>query len=353
MSFAFFAAALFMTIAAIALVVMPLLRHKSKSERRLGELRLELKSLIEANAAGSVDQARYDAQRAAIGEALLEYIGSEPKRAAPTMYVAFAIAILVPLAAFGGYNWIGGARDLHAQGGTAQAAIPVDHGADMQAAISRLADKLRQNPDDAQGWALLGRTYKATQHYSEARDAFKHALYVEPGDAGLEREYAAAETPNDDRPAEPGDTQPQECPVPEINHAGGASVRASACGDTSAPLAGSTRITVKVAIDPKLKANVLPGDVLFVFAKAAQGPPMPLAIARLTAAQLPASVTLTDAMSMMPNLTLSKFPQIVLGARISKSGNAIAQSGDFQTLSAAVSNYQADPIPLTIDRTVQ
>ena len=198
--------------------------------------------------------------------------GSEPKNAGPTMYAA--IAILVPLAAFGGY---------------------------------RLADKLRQNPEDAQGWAPLGRTYKVAQHYSQARDAFKHALYVEPGDAGLQ------------------DTQPK----------------------------GSTHITVKVVLDPKLKANVLPGDVLFVFAKAAQGPAMPLAIARLTAAQLPASVTLTDAMSMMPNLTLSKFPQIVLGARISQSGNPIAQSGDIQTLSAAVSNSRADPISLTIDRTVQ
>jgi hypothetical protein len=76
-------------------------------------------------------------------------------------------------------------------------------------------------------------------------------------------------------------------------------------------------------------------DTLFVFAKAAQGPAIPLAIARLTVAQLPARVTLTDAMSMMPNVTLSKFPRIILGARISKSGNAIAQSGDFQTLSAA------------------
>jgi cytochrome c-type biogenesis protein CcmI len=345
MSFAFLAAALFMTIAAVALVVTPLLHQKFKSERRLGEWRLELKSLDEANFAGSLDPARYDAQRAAIGEALLQYIGTEPKHAAPTLYVALAIAILVPLAAFAGYSWIGGARDLHAQGSTAQAAMPVDHGADMQAAISRLADKLRQNPDDAQGWALLGRTYKATQHYPEARDAFKHALYVEPGDAGLEREYAAAETPEN--------TQPQQCPVPEINQAGGASATESECSETSAPPKGSTRITVTVALDPKLKANVLPVDVLFVFAKAAQGPAMPLAIARLTAAELPASVTLTDAMSMMPNLTLSKFPQIVLGARISKSGNAIAQSGDFQTLSAAVSNSQADPIPLTIDRTVQ
>lgn len=128
---------------------------------------------------------------------------------------------------------------------------------------------------------------------------------------------------------------------------------ASECTETSAPTHGSARITVNVSIAPNLKAKVLPGDTLFVFAKAAQGPAMPLAIARLTAAELPASITLTDAMSMMPNLTLSKYSQIVLGARISKSGNAIAQSGDLQILSAAVSNPRTDPIQLTIDRSVE
>jgi cytochrome c-type biogenesis protein CcmH len=353
MSFAFFAAALFMTIAAVALVVSPLLREKFKSERRLNEWRLEFKSLIETNSAGSLDSARYAAQRAAIGERLLEFIGSAPKHAAPTMYAALAIAILVPLAAFGGYKWIGAAPDLQDRDTTAQAPMPVDHGADMQAAVARLADKLRQSPDDAQGWALLGRTYKATQHYTEARDAFKHAVDAAPEDAGLMREYAAAETPNDDRSANSEEAQPQQCDVPAFGAAGDAASTASACTEMSAPSHGSTRITVEVSIAPKLRAKVLPGDTLFVFAKAAQGAAMPLAIARLTAAQLPASVTLTDAMSMMPNLTLSKFSQIVLGARISKSGNASALSGDFQTLSPAVSNSQAEPVQLTIDRTVE
>jgi cytochrome c-type biogenesis protein CcmH len=66
-----------------------------------------------------------------------------------------------------------------------------DHGTDMQTVIGNLAAKLREHPDDAEGWALLGRTYKATEHYTEARDAFRHALEAAPGDAALEREYAA------------------------------------------------------------------------------------------------------------------------------------------------------------------
>ena len=350
----FLLAAMFFTLVAVALVLTPLLRERFMAERRLDNLRRELRELNDANSAGGLQPAQYAAQRAALGEALLVYLDSRPKHTATPIYAALALAIVVPLAAFGAYHWVGapqgllgpagataGSRastpdDLGAAGG---APVPVDHGGDMQASIARLADKLRQHPDDAQGWALLARTYKAMQHYPEAREAFKHALEAAPGDAGLEREYAAAETPNADSQAEP-----QQCLAPD---------NGTECSEPPVAPGDSTRIVVKVSLDPKLKAKVLPSDTLFVFAKAAYGPAMPLAIARLSAAQLPTSVTLTDAMSMMPNLTLSKFPQVVLGARISKSGNAVAQSGDFQTLSAAVSNSPTEPIRLTIDRRVE
>jgi hypothetical protein len=318
----------------------------------LSDLRRELRQLNEANAAGTLKPEQYAAQRAALGEAALAYLDSPPKLATTPIFAGLAVAVVLSLAAYSVYRKVGAPRAAlqpaavesnHGMNPDGEAAaggvpVPVDHGGDMQASIAKLAEKLRQHPDDAQGWALLARTYKATQHYTEAREAFKHALEAAPGDAGLEREYAAAETPNVDSQAEP-----QQCPADN----------AAECSEPAAAPTKSTQVVVKVSLDPKLKGKVLPTDTLFVFAKAAEGPPMPLAIARLTAAQLPASVTLTDAMSMMPNLTLSKFPQIILGARISKSGNAIAQSGDFQTLSSAVSNSGTEPIRLTIDRTVQ
>jgi cytochrome c-type biogenesis protein CcmH len=352
----FLLVAMFLTLVALALVLTPLLRERFMAGRRLSDLRRELRELNEANSAGGLQPAQYAAQRAALGEALLVHLDSRPKRMAAPIYAALALAIVVPLGAFGVYHWVGAPQGVtgpaavaggHAStpedpGGAVGAPVPADHGADMQASIARLADKLRQHPDDAQGWALLARTYKATQHYPEAREAFKHALEAAPGDAGLEREYAAAETPNAD--SADSRAEPQQCP---------ASDNAAECAEPPVAPGDSTRIVVKVSLDPRLKAKVLPGDTLFVFAKAADGPPMPLAIARLTAAQLPTSVTLTDAMSMMPNMTLSKFPQVVLGARISKSGNAVAQSGDFQTLSAAVSNSGTEPIRLTIDRRVE
>jgi tetratricopeptide (TPR) repeat protein len=144
--------------------------------------------------------------------------------------------------------------------GYAEVATPVDHGAEMQNAIGRLADKLRRNPDDAQGWALLGRTYKATQRYPEAHDAFKHALEAAPGNSGLEREYAAAETPDDDKPMEAEQAQPQQCPMPGFDAAGDAVSTASACNETSALANHLTPITVNVSLAANLKTKVLPGE---------------------------------------------------------------------------------------------
>jgi len=72
----------------------------------------------------------------------------------------------------------------------------------------------------------------------------------------------------------------------------------------------------------------------------------------MQAGQLPATVVLSEGMGMLPNMKLSQFPQVVIGARISKSGNAMAQSGDLQTLSKPIDVATATPITLTIDQTV-
>ncbi len=317
------------------------------------------------------------------------------------------------------YRYVGNPRALDPEALTAQA--PADHGADMQAAIAKLADKLKQNPDDAEGWALLGRAYKATQRFSEGRDALKHAHDLAPADADITVEYAEAlalaspqhriagaprelldqalkADPQNQRglwlsgiadsqagdyaaaiatwnrllPLLPKDSdvaasiqkqiaQAQALrdgkPLPAEDEASAPNATATpAAANVDAATGGATasgpQIVVDVALDPKLKEKAAPGDVLFVFAKAANGPPMPLAIQRLSAAQLPARVTLTDGMGMLPSMKLSTFPQIIIGARISRSGQALAQSGDLQALSAPIANTRREPVELTIDQVV-
>jgi len=88
-------------------------------------------------------------------------------------------------------------------------------------------------------------------------------------------------------------------------------------------------ISLKVDLDASLRDQAAPGDSVFVYAKAMQGPPMPLAVKRMTVGDLPASVSLSDSDAMMPTMKLSSFSQVIVGARISRSGNPIAQPGDF------------------------
>ena len=83
-----------------------------------------------------------------------------------------------------------------------------------------------------------------------------------------------------------------------------------------------------VRLDGALAAKVAPGDTVFVFARAAQGPRMPLAIIKRKAGDLPLAFSLDDSSAMSPELKLSRFPSVVIGARISRSGDAMPRSGD-------------------------
>jgi cytochrome c-type biogenesis protein CcmH len=93
-----------------------------------------------------------------------------------------------------------------------------------------------------------------------------------------------------------------------------------------------------VALAPELASKVAPQDTVYIFARAAEGPRVPLAIVRKQARELPVAFTLDDTMSMAQGMTLSNFPRIVVGARISKSGGATPQPGDFEGITAPVSN---------------
>jgi cytochrome c-type biogenesis protein CcmH len=103
-----------------------------------------------------------------------------------------------------------------------------------------------------------------------------------------------------------------------------------------------------VSLSPQLAAKAAPGDIVFIFARAAEGPRMPLAIQRKTVADLPIDFTLDDSMAMSPAMKLSNFPRVVVGARISKSGNAMPSPGD---LSGQLSDVKvgAEGLQIVID----
>ncbi|MEW5904259.1 MAG: c-type cytochrome biogenesis protein CcmI [Pseudomonadota bacterium] len=115
---------------------------------------------------------------------------------------------------------------------------------------------------------------------------------------------------------------------------------------------GKERITGRVTLDPKLKGKFSPDDTLFVLARAAQGPKMPLAILRMQVKDLPLDFELDDSMSMAPQMKLSNFDQVVVVGRVSKSGTAMPQSGDGEGFSATV-KPGAKGVKLSIDHIVE
>jgi cytochrome c-type biogenesis protein CcmH len=127
-------------------------------------------------------------------------------------------------------------------------------------------------------------------------------------------------------------------------------------GGTPAGVASSdaapqgAELQVRVALAPVLKDKLLPGDTLFVYARAEQGPPMPLAVAKVDAGRLPARVTLSDAMAMTPAMKLSSVKRVFVGARISHSGQPIAQSGDMEGDAGVIDVDRKTPVEIVIDK---
>lgn len=127
--------------------------------------------------------------------------------------------------------------------------------------------------------------------------------------------------------------------------------------DSDVPSTGAAAdaigVSVSATIAPAVKQQVAPDTVVFIFARAQQGPPAPLAVKRLRVSDLPTTVRLTAQDAMMPQLSLSLFEDIVVSARISQSGNPIAQPGDFQSELVNTTNTETETINLLISERVE
>lgn len=399
-----------MIAAALAIVLVPLLRRRGATT---GPDVRALRALDQARAASVLSDEEYAAKRAA----LPAVASGSARPARGTFATLLLVALLLPVSAIVLYRVVGTPEALDPAALTV-AAPGDEHAMGMDQAVAGLVAKLEKSPDDATGWALLGRAYQSMQRFAEARDALKRAHDLLPEDNNLLVEYAQAlalsgpeqriegasrilldralaADPANQRalwllgiseyqaqrypqaidawnrvlaqlPAGSNVAQSIQDRIADARRLGGLPEAPAAAAAPGAPGIGTTapdaapsaatadgpRLTIQVALDPKLADRLAPDATLFVFARAAEGPPMPLAIQRLTAGQLPLTVTLDESNGMLPNMKLSMFPKVVVGARISRSGQATPQSGDLQTLSAPLDVLHKAPIVLTIDQVV-
>jgi cytochrome c-type biogenesis protein CcmH len=390
---------------AVLFLVPPLLRGRSRPGAtrdavNVAVYRDQLRELESDLRAGTLAPDQHEKARSEIEARLLADVGKGDAATASPRHAraaALALGLAVPICALAVYVAVGNPGALLPQAAEGANA----HGVSAQqfeALVSRLAARLKENPEDAEGWMMLGRSYAVLGRFGEASEAYAKAAARMPRDAQLLADYADALAmaqgktlqgepekillralaidPNNLKalllagtaafnrghqavairhwervlgllPAESDMIQRVQASIAEAR-ALGRSPDGKAQVAKPAQAQGGGRVSGVVTLAPQLAGKVAPGDTVFIFARAAEGPRMPLAILRKRGSDLPVQFTLDDSMAMAPQMKLSAFPQVVIGARVSKSANANPQPGDLQGLSPAV-KVGAKSIAVTID----
>jgi cytochrome c-type biogenesis protein CcmH len=404
-----------MAVVAIAWVLPVLLRRRDTAvavQQRastLAVLKDQLAELDQDLAAGTLprqqyQQAREDLERRAIEET--RDIGAPAAIAtAPARGTAIVLAIVIPLCAAGLY-WQFGTPDSLTSAAAAHGSGKVTP-QEVEAMVAKLAARLEQTPDDANGWAMLGRSYLVMQRPADAVTAYERALAIQKDDADLLADYAdalamaqgrsiegkpleiieralkidplqwkalamagsAAFNRKDYKTAvayweklqsrtEPGSEFASQVAsnLDEARQLGGIAAPTSTAPAAKAEAPSQARsagasVDGSVTLSRALAGKAAPTDTVFVFARAAEGPRMPLAILRFQVKDLPVKFHLDDSLAMSPMAKLSNYPDVVVGARVSKSANAAPQPGDLQGTTKPIKVGSAG-IVVTIDQVV-
>ena len=400
----FWIAAIVCVAIALAFVLPPLMRARDgagKAARRdvnIAVYRDQLKEMQADRANGLLSDEQYQAARREL-EARLADDALAPETApvlghAGSRRLGYTLGAVLPAAAFGLYFWLGNPASLVAGDTAAQAAVAgAEH--DFLLLIRRAEEKARAQPDDGEGWALLARSYAFMERWPEALEAYEKAVRLLPQDASVLSGYAEALAATGGRvlagrPMElvqqalaidPADMKalelagihayqgqdfaaasqyfgrlhqllPPESPYArdilaarqEALRLAGSAILSSASDSAAAGAA----IRGSVDIAPALKAALRASDVLFLFARPGEGGP-PVAAIRASAAALPLEFVLDDDAAMSPGDPLSRHKRVMLVARVSRSGDPIAQPGD---LEGALANVEvgASGVKVVIDR---
>lgn len=193
--FAVFAALLVIVVAAFLLppLWLGLKPAASAADRRAANLAIfrdQLAELEREKADGTLAEADFEQARRELQHRLLEEVqpdGQEAGSHRPSRKAAIALLVLVPLLATVGYGLLGNPRALEP---ALTAPRPEITPAQIEGMVAKLAERLKANPDDMQGWLMLARSYKAMGRFAEAAQAYGKAEKVVMQDAGLMADYA-------------------------------------------------------------------------------------------------------------------------------------------------------------------
>lgn len=206
---------------------------------------------------------------------------------------------------------------------------------------------LQIDPHELKALALAGTAAFDHQQYAKAADYWQRALQVAPNEGEFSQNLR--NSLEEARQLAAGSAAPGTL---ASSAAAGPGTQKAATRSEAGPAQPEAAVRGKVTLAAKLAAKAAPGDTVFVFARAASGPRVPLAMMRRQVKDLPFEFALDDSMAMMPDFTVSKYSPVIVGARISRSGDAIAAPGDLQGFSKPVT-VGASAVSVTIDQVVQ
>ncbi len=358
-------------------------------------------------AADLITPERFEQLRTEVQRRVLEdtQAAAVPVQARPARGLAWALVLLIPLASVATYLALG-RPDIIAAAPPSMAAAEdqAPSARQIEAMVTALARKLQAEPDNPQGWLMLARSYAVLGRLDDAKGALGKAMSLKPDDPNVLTETADVLGEMQDRSlaGEPrrllaralqidprhvkalalagggafqsGDfaaaraywdrllaVVPADSEIAKVVQASAAEAQrlqaaAAVAASASAPGAASAAsamaaagITGEVQLSSGLANRAAAGDTVFVYARAAEGSRMPLAIVRQPVGAWPLRFKLDDSMAMSPQARLSGARSVIVTARISRSGEAAPQSGDLIGESAPVP-VRAEGLQIVIDR---
>jgi len=393
--------------AALAIILPPMLRNSSPDEvdrKKINVVigRERLAELNSARTSGEITEKEFEREQRDLEESLLDDIedsGEGSGRRVHNFWALGSLFIIVPVLSISLYSYLGMPAVFSIQDKPAQAEQEAMPSIDQM--VATLEQRMQQNPDNAEGWAMLARTYMVLQQYEKAANALyklrdligdtpdvladiADAVAMKQGGRLDGEPIQLLRQALDANPAQPkalwligmyefqrGDAsqallhwrklEPMLFDDPDsqqelrkliVRAEEQVGDSAPALADAAAPVAESNgALTVKVSMSDAMIGKFSADDTLFIFARARSGPPMPLAVYRGKASDLPLEVRLDDSMAMTPMMKLSAFQDVSVMARISKSGQAKPESGDLYGIApGAVMPGQKKVVDILVDQ---
>ena len=411
-----------MVLAALALVVPSLLRgraarHAASGDANVALYRERLDELERERDRGEVDSDRYAALREDLERGLLSDAGGrEAVRAvagSPSPGMAIAVAVAVPVTSLAFYLWLGSPHGIESRTPPRDAVAETDRAPSVEAMVASLADRLANDPDDADGWLLLARSNVILERYDAALAGFRRAHALLGDEPALLTDWAEAEAAVDGNrftatalgrleraleldpdhekalwlggfaAAQDGRAdiaiarwerllaiQPpnsREASIvsellARVRGMGSETTTAAATGEitSAAPAtpasetgtADEARILVEVSLSPDLAAGTGDGEPVFVFARAPGGAGPPVAVARTVAGALPAVIVLDESSAMVPSRSLASVERVMVTARVARSGTVTRTTGDLEGTFGPIDVADSAPVKIVISQVV-